>query len=111
MSKLDRTNILWESSRMFLPEHREAILKQRKEATRFVPPELDEQVLEEMSYTLQEALELEQPVLVAYASEYEALQFCGFIDKIDSQEKCIQLSNGSIRKKVSFPNLINVEIP
>ncbi len=74
---------------MFLVEHREAILKQRKEAARFIPPELDEQALEEMSYILQEALELEQPVLATYAGEYEEKQFCGFIDKIDTLGKYI----------------------
>lgn len=111
MSNLDRKNLLWESSRMFLPEHRQSLLNQRKETERFLPPELDEQQLEEFSYLLQEAFEQEQPILVTYVGDYEAEQFCGFIDKIDPLQHFMQLSNGSMVRKVPFQLLLGVEYP
>lgn len=40
---LKRGNVLWESSRMFLPEHREQLLARRKEKERVEKPILDEQ--------------------------------------------------------------------
>jgi hypothetical protein len=93
---------------MFLPEHREAILKQRKEAARFTPPILDEQQWQEMAYIIEEAIEYEQPIVVTYAGEYEKLDFCGFVDKVDLQNKYICLSNRSYKKKIPFHKLMDV---
>lgn len=108
---LDRKNLLWEGSRMFLPEHRQALLEQRRKAEEFTPPELDESQLEYMNYLLQEAMEEEKPVVITYATQYAPEQFCGFIDKVDPYEKMIQLSNGSCKKQISFGKLIHVEWP
>lgn len=111
MSKLDRNNILWEGSRMFLPEHRHALLQQRKDAEKLVPPILDEQQLEAITYILQEAVEYEQPVLATYVTAYERTSFCGFVDKVDTMGKYIQLSNGSQVQKIPFHLLIDVTWP
>jgi hypothetical protein len=111
MSKLDRKNILWEGSRMFLPEHRKALLEQRKKATKLTPPILDEQQLEAITYILQEAIEYEQPVLATYVTTYEKACFCGFVDKVDVMQKYIQLSNGSQVQKIPFHLLIDVTWP
>jgi Spy/CpxP family protein refolding chaperone len=70
---------------MFLPEHREAILKQRKEATKFKPHEIDEQQWQEMAYIIEDAVANEQPIEVTYAGEYEELVFCGYVDRVDPQ--------------------------
>jgi hypothetical protein len=111
MSNLDRKNLLWEGSRMFLPEHRQALVQQRREAEHFIPPELDEQQLEAISYFIQEAIELEQPILVTYATRYQAECFCGFVDEVNSYHKYLQLSNGRQMQKISFHLLIDVTWP
>lgn len=112
MSKiLNRQNLLWEGSRMFLPEHREGLLEQRRKAEEFVPPELDESQMEAINYILQEAIEEEKPVVVTYAEKYAPEQFCGFVDKVNPYDKVIQLSNGKCKKQISFQKLINVEWP
>ncbi|ALS21571.1 MULTISPECIES: YolD-like family protein [Paenibacillus] len=49
-------NILWESSRMMLPEHKEQLLRHRRELGRQEKPTLDEQRLEELGQTLGIAL-------------------------------------------------------
>ncbi|MBA4492772.1 YolD-like family protein [Paenactinomyces guangxiensis] len=107
----DRKNMLWEGSRMFLPEHREALLKQRRRAEEFTPPELDESQLEYMNYILREALEEEKPVLVTYAAKYSREQFCGFVDKVDPYSRVIRLSNGDCKKQIPFAKLLHVEWP
>jgi hypothetical protein len=48
-----------------------------------------------MAYIIQEAVANEQPIVVTYAGEYEELAFCGYVDKVDSQNKYLQLSNGN----------------
>ncbi|TDQ38711.1 YolD-like family protein [Aureibacillus halotolerans] len=54
--KLDRDNLLWEGSRMFLPEHKRALLEHRAQQQRPNPPQpTDEQQLEEWNYMLAEA--------------------------------------------------------
>jgi hypothetical protein len=108
---LDRKNMLWESNRIILPEHREALLKQRKDATRFKPPEIDEQQWQEMAYIIQEAVANEQPIVVTYAGEYEELAFCGYVDRVDPQNKQLHLSNGNQTKKIPFIKLLAVDWP
>ncbi|MCH5583490.1 YolD-like family protein [Shimazuella sp. AN120528] len=96
---------------MFLPEHRKALLEQRKAATKITPPVLDEQQWEMISYIIQEALEYEQPILATYVTTYEITDFCGFVDKIDTGKKYIQLSNGSQIEKIPFHLLVDVTWP
>ncbi|WP_037465395.1 YolD-like family protein [Shimazuella kribbensis] len=111
MSKLNRKNLLWEGSRMFLPEHRRALLKQRKEATRLTPPTLDEQQWEIIRYLIQEAIEQEQPIVATYVCAYEIAHFCGFVDKVEEMDKYIQLSNGTKIQKIPFHLLMDVAWP
>ncbi|TCS95104.1 YolD-like family protein [Hazenella coriacea] len=108
---LDRKNILWESSRMFLPEHRQALLEQHRKVTEYHPPELDEDQKTYMNYLLQEALETEKPILATFATQYSPQQFCGFIDHVDLLTQTIHLSNGTYKQLISFQKLLNVEWP
>jgi hypothetical protein len=64
-----------------------------------------------MAYIIQEAVANEQPIVVTYAGEYEELAFCGYVDKVDSQNKFLQLSNGNQTKKMPFNKLLSVDWP
>lgn len=86
------------------PEHQEVILKPRKEAARFTSSNLDEQQWQEMAYFIEETIEYEQPIGAKCA--YDELSFCGFVDKVDVQNKYILLSNGNDGKKIPFPNFL-----
>lgn len=108
---LNRGNLLWESSRMFLPEHRQALLEHHRKAAKYHPPELDEDQKRYINYLLEEALETEKPILVTFATQYSPRQFCGFIDRVDVFSQTIYLSNGTHKKKISFQKLLNVEWP
>ena len=59
------SNVLWESSRMILPEHKERINQRRREVMgRGEPkkPRLSEYEMEELAYQLQEAMENGTPL-------------------------------------------------
>lgn len=93
-----------------LPEHRAGLARKRERENRFTPPELDEQQWEELDRLLKFALVEEQPIVVTYAGKYQKLGFCGYIDRIDHQQQCLYLSNGSQQISISFKQLINIEL-
>ncbi|MFC7441196.1 YolD-like family protein [Laceyella putida] len=90
---LYRHNLLWEGSRMFLPEHRTALLKQQQ-AEEFAFPLLDEDQLAEMNRLLLEAVDGDFPLLVRYVHHHRPCERCGFVQKINPHERWIRLANG-----------------
>jgi hypothetical protein len=93
-----------------LPEHRAGLADKREKEKRFICPELDEQQREEIDYALQFAFVEEQPVIVTYAGKYQKLDFCGYIDRIDRQQQCLQLSNGKQQVNISFEQLLHIAL-
>lgn len=110
-NELYRGNLLWEGSRMFLPEHREMVEQQRQREQEYKQPELAVDQWEEMDYLLQEALAKEKPLLITYATRYAPKQFCGFVEKVDPWRKQLILANGKQTKKVYFSQLVAMEWP
>lgn len=109
MSILHRGNLLWEGSRMFLPEHREQLLRQRKESNKFIPPELSPDHMIYINDLLQEAWVTHKPIQITFATQYSTDQFCGWINKIDPYSQMIHISNQHSKKTISFNKLIDVE--
>ncbi|MFK4997714.1 YolD-like family protein [Bacillus sp. N9] len=68
-------NLLWESSRMMLPEHRDQLLKERKKQEEFHPPILDEQQLEEINIAITQSFERKRAVTISYAEKYSPHSF------------------------------------
>jgi len=87
MSKKLEGNGRWESSRMILPEHREAHLRHKKESLRRSRIELDEQELELVSGYLHQSLLQREPVSIRMYHPFEELQIIGVVDRIDQQLK------------------------
>lgn len=108
-STLDRKNLLWEGSRMFLPEHREALLRQREKQEDFIPPELDEDQLHEMNCIILEALHSDFPVLVKYVKNKRLHQSCGFIKKVHPDEHWLKIANGHHEEIIPFSAVCGVE--
>ncbi len=109
MSILNRQNMLWEGSRMFLPEHREKLQKYYQQSKEFVPPKLDEQALEEINRVILEGLEGEHPLLIYYVKNKKPQQFCGFIVRIHSHERWLKIANGRITRTIHFDTIYRVE--
>lgn len=78
-------NLRWESSRMMLPEHKEAILEHQKADQRKGHPGLDEQLQQLLEYTIRECMVQGTAVKVTVFGEYENVYYTGKITKIDAQ--------------------------
>ncbi|MFC7439945.1 YolD-like family protein [Laceyella putida] len=73
------------------------------------PPLIDEEQREYMGFLLEEAHELERPVLVTYAGRFSPLQFYGRIVKVQPYEGWFVIANGEWKKRIAHPQLIDVD--
>lgn len=76
-------NGLWESSRMMLFEHRDAIIAKQEEKHRQPHPLLDEQQAERVAEKLSLAYQNKQPVQLTVFGEYGDYNVTGTITRID----------------------------
>lgn len=76
--------MMWESSRMILPEHKIAMNRQSREAKRKPRPQFDEQFVEEVSQFLVEAHYTRKPVNVRMYDEYDDAYVIGVIERLDT---------------------------
>ncbi|AUS09719.1 YolD-like family protein [Laceyella sacchari] len=106
---LNRHNMLWEGSRMFLPEHRAALLQRKQDEEAFIPPQLDEDQLVEMNRLLMEAVDGDFPLLVRYVNRRRPCEWCGFVQKINPHERWIRLANGRETTTIPFSDIYGME--
>ncbi|MFC6331226.1 YolD-like family protein [Paenibacillus septentrionalis] len=92
MSKKLQGNGLFESSRMMLPEHKEAIIAYHKEMTKKQRPQLDEQEIGRISMLLTESMRLKKQVVLVVFAEYNRTELTGVVTKVNHLQKSIQLS-------------------
>lgn len=111
MSLLNRKNMLWEGSRMFLPEHREQLQTLREEKHQKSVPLLSKDQIEELNWTLQEALHSESPIIVEYAEGKQLQSFCGFIEKVNPYDRSLQIVNGQEKRKIFTDHIYRITIP
>ncbi|MFC4387188.1 YolD-like family protein [Gracilibacillus marinus] len=104
------SNILWESSRMMLPEHKEVLVKHQQQLNKKKKPIVDEQQLEEFSLVIQEALEYDFPVAVRLFHPYREDMKIGKIKKIDMFTHELQLicQEGIIR--INVQDIVHLSI-
>jgi hypothetical protein len=88
---LQRGNLLWESSRMFLPEHKHALLERKEELKKVEKPELDEQELHAIGLIVLDSLKHELAVKVIYWHDGFFREQIGIIDKVDLHLKKIKI--------------------
>lgn len=91
MSKKLRDNGLWESSRMMLPEHKEAIQAWRRRQDRRSRPELDEQEWEKIDAALNWSLRTGEPVAVRVYDPYEDQIVTGVVERVDQAARRIKV--------------------
>lgn len=81
MSKKLQGNGLWESSRMILPEHKEAIQKFRRRREQRNRPEIDEHEIERINSTISWSLHARKPIRLKMFDPYEELIVEGVVDR------------------------------
>ncbi|KYG31979.1 YolD-like family protein [Alkalihalobacillus trypoxylicola] len=107
---LKRGNLLWESSRMFLPEHKEALLKLKQTEQEVPKPELDEQAFEELGMTVLNALNHTLSVKVHYWDDGQLKEESGIIARVDEHNQSLILRDAHSTLQIKFSFLIHVEI-
>lgn len=88
-------NGLWESSRMMLPEHKEAIIHQQIKEGRKVRPILDVQELELIESALAESFHEHRAVTVRLFDKYEDTELTGIVVLIHTFRREIKLATAA----------------
>ncbi len=90
MTKKLQGNGLFESSRMMLPEHREAYIQHQQHLVHRKPPLLDPQAQEEMARTMAEAMHDGSSVTITLFDEPADIRLKGRVLRIDAARRMIR---------------------
>lgn len=107
---LQRGNKLWESYRMFLPEHKEILMEKKREKKQFQPPLLDEDQFEYINGVILQAIAYGYRVAITYSAIYGPETFSGYITKINHYEKWLKIVNDDDTLILEFKKIMNGEL-
>ncbi len=88
---LKRGNMLWESHRMFLPEHVQALRDRKEEMKKVDKPLLDEQELQEIGIVVMDALNHELDVRIVYWKDGYFKEVIGVVNWVDYLEQWVKI--------------------
>ncbi|BFH11207.1 YolD-like family protein [Bacillus cereus] len=108
MSKKLSGNGLWESSRMMLPQHKEALLRHQHEQHRQERPCLDDQVVEEFSRRLQWSMENREPITLQLYDPFDRREVVGVVVDIDMIGQRVRLREGETRQWIQVEDILGV---
>jgi hypothetical protein len=94
MSKKLEENGLWESSRIIIPEHKEAYLKLMQDRQRRGKPELDDQEVQLIEQALIESYNSRKPVSVTVFSPFDDTVMTGVVTSINTARREVKLFRG-----------------
>lgn len=106
---LKRGNMLWESSRMFLPEHKEALMQRKEEKRKVSKPILDEQELAVMDETICEAMEFTYILDVTYFHNGLFESCTGYINFYDQNNHVLWLRNHDKVTRVKVADITEIK--
>ncbi|WEG14369.1 YolD-like family protein [Pullulanibacillus sp. KACC 23026] len=81
------SNLMWESSRMMLPEHREQFLEHRRDLRKNSLPVLDEQEREQLDRALLQAFDTQSNIALTLFNPYQNEVWYGRILALNSRQK------------------------
>jgi hypothetical protein len=84
-------NLMWEASRMMLPEHKEALLQHAREKKKKPRPLFDEQHTEQFERMINDYIASDVKLFIVVYGEYEDRDLYGKITKFDPQLKRIKM--------------------
>ncbi|CAM2814435.1 YolD-like family protein [Paenibacillus sediminis] len=106
MTKKLQGNGLFESSRMMLPEHREAYLQHQQRIERRIRPELDSQVIEHIERILSQSLDGGARITLTLWNESEDKKLSGKVIQFDSIRGRIRFESVISRTWIPFNQII-----
>jgi hypothetical protein len=108
MSRKLHGNGLFESSRMMLPEHKEAYLRRRRQIPKQVRPQLDEQEAERISRALACAVQSGRPVALTLFDEDGNRQVTGRVVRIDPLQRRVGIVRDGALHWVPAADILDV---
>lgn len=91
MSKKLQQNGLFESSRMMLPEHREAYILHQEHLAPRTRPSLDAQAAEEMSRLLSDSMVLGDIITITLFHEFDDIRITGQVLRMNRPARTLKL--------------------
>ncbi|MBR2569266.1 MAG: YolD-like family protein [Paenibacillus sp.] len=106
MSKKLEGNGLFESSRMMLPEHKEAFLHHQERIIKQERPKLDTQELEYLSMMIAHSMQEQAPIVLTLFDEIENKQVTGTIIQIDPARRAVRLQQSEEKRWIPAADII-----
>ena len=98
-------NLIWESSRIILPEHREALQQLRQKRHERPRPALDEQEQARIAETISTAYQHKLPVHVRVYDPYEHRSAVGLVERIDQRAQRLRIAG----EWIAFADVLDAE--
>lgn len=96
---LKRGNLMWEGSRMMLPEHIQALRNRKHKAEQDTPPSLTEDDLTELGVLAMDSLHYALEIKILYWEDGRNQEVIGVIDHMDHQLKRLKINDQWISVK------------
>lgn len=110
MSKKLQGNGLFESSRMMLPEHKEAYIAHQQTIRRQTRPLLDEQEAQRISHIISEAMQHKESVVLKLFNSFGEEAVAGIVTAFDPHQCRIKLRQREEDAWVNIAEIIDAEI-
>lgn len=102
-------NVMWESSRMIIPEHKEALLRHYRDRNKRERPQLDEQAFAEIGQVIQEAAETGRMIRLTVFDPIQDVEVVGKVQMIDPYEQRIRLAHDGKKTWVPFGDILSAQ--
>ncbi|MGY0691849.1 YolD-like family protein [Virgibacillus sp. FSP13] len=102
-------NVMWESSRMMLPEHKARIRQHQKELTKRTKPILDEQQIELFSQMISDAMQQGSNLKIQIFHPYHDCYVTGKVQKIIPEQQ-LKLVSAVDSEWISLDEIIDVTV-
>ena len=97
MAKRLQANGLWESSRIVLPEHREALAQQHRKSRIKPRPILDDDALLAISDAINRSYNRQETVTLRIYGEFGDHDVTGVVERIDTLNRRLKISGAWVR--------------
>lgn len=84
---------MWESMRILLPEHKEALLEHRRQQRIQVRPILEEQELERIGQAIHGSLEKKKMLTLIKHGQFENQTITGIVENIDMSDRRVKIAD------------------
>ncbi|MFB1051423.1 YolD-like family protein [Paraliobacillus sp. JSM ZJ581] len=103
-------NMMWESSRMILPEHKAILKRHQNKQKKYEKPKFDEQELAQLSEDISFAFYKQHEVKIVTYHPQQFIYYTGKIEKVNTQQDTIKIVNNEKEDWISFYDVLSVTI-